>query len=108
MAKATDQPKGNVSVGEVIRYLEGDRFLTAQQVESYLSLKPMEAARLLPEHLRYRIGHRVRYRKSEVDKWMESNRSGRLQMIEHEQTADRLISKLARLQRTGTGGTKHE
>jgi hypothetical protein len=69
--------QGNVSVAEIIRYLRQDCYLSEKRTAEYLGLKVKDLDAVLPAYLKFQVGQRIRYRKSELDEWMESNRSGR-------------------------------
>ena len=50
------------------------RFLTVEEVAAYLSVKVKMIYALIPQIPHYRIGRLLRFKKEEVDAWMESQR----------------------------------
>ena len=67
-------PHGTVSVQEIIAYLQNDRYMGVVETARYLNLSPRTVRDELPESLRYRIGRKLLFRKSEVDRWMAGQR----------------------------------
>ena len=63
-----------VSVKEILAYLETDRYLSLKEAAEYLPL----SERTIREHLKtiphFRCGRKIIFRKSELDRWMESFR----------------------------------
>ena len=63
-----------VSVKEILAYLETDRYLSLKEAADYLPL----SERTIREHLKtiphFRCGRKIIFRKSELDRWMESFR----------------------------------
>jgi len=54
---------------------EGIReYLTIQQVADYLSIKPSSLYSKIAEIPHYRIGRLLRFRKGEIDRWIETKR----------------------------------
>jgi excisionase family DNA binding protein len=49
-------------------------FLTIQQVAEYLNIKVKTIYAMVPDMPHYKIGRLVRFRKDEIDRWMESNK----------------------------------
>ena len=63
-----------ISVREVLGYLETDRFMDLKEVTKYLPL----SERTIREHLNgiphFRYGKKIIFRRSELDRWMETFR----------------------------------
>ena len=68
------QPAGTVSVREVLTYMSQDRFMDLKEAAQYLPL----SERTIREHLQtiphYRYGKKIIFRRSELDRWMETFR----------------------------------
>ena len=52
----------------------GREYLTIQQVADYLSIKPSSLYSKIAEIPHYRIGRLLRFRKKEIDAWIETKR----------------------------------
>ncbi len=52
------------------------RFLTVEEVAAYLNVKVKMVYALIPQIPHYRIGRLLRFKKEEIDAWMESQRRG--------------------------------
>ncbi len=65
---------GTVSVREVLIYMSQDRYMTLREASRYLPL----SERTIREHLKtiphYRYGKKIIFRRSELDRWMETFR----------------------------------
>jgi excisionase family DNA binding protein len=68
------QPKGNVSVAEILAYLEQDRYLSKKDASKYLALSVRTMDSWIYEIPHYRVGKKMLFKKSELDKWMERYR----------------------------------
>ncbi|WP_038002367.1 helix-turn-helix domain-containing protein [Syntrophorhabdus aromaticivorans] len=58
----------------------GREYLTIQQVADYLSIKPSSLYSKIAEIPHYRIGRLLRFRKGEIDAWIETKRENSLQI----------------------------
>ena len=66
------RPEGQLSLDEVLRYLEQDGFKSLKEAAAYLSMKPRMLREILPPQLRFRVsGKKILVRKSELDEFME-------------------------------------
>ena len=66
-----DKPAGVVSLDELLRYIESDRYLSLQEAAAYLSMKPRMLREILPPQLRFRVSSKkILVRKSELDEFM--------------------------------------
>ena len=65
---------GTLSVREVLAYLETDRYLDLKEAAQYLPL----SERTIRQHLKtiphFRCGKKIIFRRSELDRWMETFR----------------------------------
>ena len=70
------RPEGQISVDEVLRYLEQqDGYLSLQRAAAYLDMKPRKLREILPAELRFRVsGKTILVRKSELDQFLEKYR----------------------------------
>jgi excisionase family DNA binding protein len=68
------QPKGTVSVSEILAYLDQDRYLSKKDATKYLALSVRTLEKMLPEIPHFRVGKKVLFKKSELEKWMEQHR----------------------------------
>ncbi len=70
-----ERPEGLVSIGEILHYLEQDRYLSFREAAAYLSMGPKMLGEILPEQLRFRLSARkILIRKSELDEFMNQFR----------------------------------
>jgi len=65
-----------VSVQEVIAYIDRDRFLDKREAARYTSLSRRTLESRLPEIPHYRVGKKILFKKSELDRWLETYREG--------------------------------
>jgi excisionase family DNA binding protein len=73
------RPEGLINIDEVLEYLNQDRYMSKTEAAKYLSVSPrtLEAKKDIP---RFRLrsesgrGGKVLFRKTELDRWMETNR----------------------------------
>jgi len=70
------QPVGVVSVAEVLLYFSQDRYMDKREAASYTSLSIRNLEARLNEIPHYRVGTKILFKKSELDKWMEQFREG--------------------------------
>ncbi len=65
--------QGLVSVKEVIAYLNQDRYLSLSEAIEYLNLSERTIRKLLPEIKHHRVGSKLLFKKSDLEKWMEKH-----------------------------------
>jgi excisionase family DNA binding protein len=65
------QLKGNVSVAEILVYLEQDHYLSKKDASKYLALSVRTMDARINEIPHFRVGTKMLFKKSELDKWME-------------------------------------
>ncbi len=74
MSKQEQLLDGVVSVREVFKFIESDRFMDLKEAAEYLPL----SERTIREHLKviphFRYGKKIVFRRSELDRWMEGFR----------------------------------
>jgi excisionase family DNA binding protein len=63
--------RGTVSVAEILHYLAEDRYLGEGEARRYLSLSERKLRSHLPEIKHYRVGTKLLFKKSDLDRWME-------------------------------------
>jgi excisionase family DNA binding protein len=63
--------QGTVSVAEILHYLAEDRYLSEAEALQYLSLSERKLRSHLPEIKHYRVGTKLLFKKSDLDRWME-------------------------------------
>jgi hypothetical protein len=74
-----EAPRGLIDIREVLTYLATDRYMGKAEAAQYLgvSIRTLEARKDIP---RFQLqgecgkGGKVLFRKSELDRWMETNR----------------------------------
>jgi len=87
------QPTGVVSVAEVLSYFDADRFFNKKELATYLSCSTRSIEKNLDEIPHYRLhGSMLRFRKSEIDKWVAQYREGGSRHLE--QIVDGAIESL--------------
>ncbi len=86
------QPAGVVSVAEVLLYLAQDRYLDKREAASYTSLSIRNLEARLAEIPHFRVGKKILFKKSEIDKWMETYREGGTQNLDR--IADEVIENI--------------
>jgi len=69
-----DQPKGTISVSEILAYLDRDRYLSKRDATKCLALSVRTLDKWIHEIPHFRIGKKALFKKSELDKWMEHHR----------------------------------
>jgi excisionase family DNA binding protein len=67
-------PKGTVSVIEILAYLEQDRYLPKKDAAKYLALSIRTLDKQIHEIPHFRVGAKILFKKSELDRWMERYR----------------------------------
>jgi len=65
-----------VSVQEVLLYFSQDRYLDKKEAAAYTSLSTRNLEARLPEIPHFRVGQKILFKKSELDRWMETCREG--------------------------------
>ncbi len=71
-----------VSVQEVIAYIDRDRYLDKKEAAAYTSLSIRNLEARLGEIPHYRVGKKILFKKSELDRWLEQFREGGTQNLE--------------------------
>jgi len=64
-------PQGTVSVRDILKYFDRDRYLSLSDSVEYLCLSECTVRGLLPEIPHFRVGKKLLFKKSELDQWME-------------------------------------
>jgi len=87
------QPNGVVSVREVLSCFDSDRFFTKTELAEYLSISTRSIEKNLSEIPHYRLlNSMLRFKKSEIDKWLAQYREGDSRNLE--QIVDGAIESL--------------
>ena len=63
-----------ISVREVLAYLETDRFMDLKEVTEYLPLSERTIRKHLKEIPHFKWGNKFIFKRSELDRWMETFR----------------------------------
>ena len=63
-----------VSVKEVLLHFSQDRYLDKKEAASYTSLSTRNLEARLSEIPHFRVGQKILFKKSEIDRWMEAHR----------------------------------
>jgi excisionase family DNA binding protein len=63
--------QGMVSVAEILRYIAEDRYLAEREARQYLSLSERNIRNHLGEIKHYRVGQKLLFKKSDLDRWMD-------------------------------------
>ena len=63
-----------ISVREVLAYLEADRFMDLKEVTQYLPLSERTIREHLNEIPHFRYGKKIIFKRSELNRWMETFR----------------------------------
>jgi len=81
-----------VSVKEILGYLAQDRYMGKREAAAYtgLSIRTLEGR--LDEIPHYRVGRKLLFKKSELDRWLETFREGNSQNLNR--IADEAIESL--------------
>ena len=81
-----------ISVQEVLLYCSQDRYMNKREAAAYTSLSTRNLEARLPEIPHYRVGKKILFKKSEIDKWMETYREGGTQNLDR--IADEVIESI--------------
>ena len=81
-----------ISVQEVLLYCSQDRYMNKREAAAYTSLSTRNLEARLPEIPHYRVGKKILFKKSEIDKWMETYREGGTQNLDR--IADEAIESI--------------
>ncbi len=81
-----------VSAREILAYVDRDRYLDKREAAAYTCLSTRNLETRLPEIPHFRVGQKILFRKSELDRWMETYREGGTQNLD--QLADEAIASL--------------
>ena len=81
-----------ISAQEILAYIDRDRYLDKKAAASYTSLSIRNLEARLDEIPHFRVGQKILFRKSELDRWMETYREGGTQNLD--QLADEAIASL--------------
>ena len=65
-----------VSVKEILGYLAQDRYMGKREAAAYTGLSTRTLEGRLGEIPHFRVGKKVVFKKSELDRWMETYREG--------------------------------
>ena len=65
-----------VSIQEVLLYFSQDRYLSKKEAARYTSLSIRNLESRLPEIPHFKIGQKILFKKSELDRWLERFRVG--------------------------------
>jgi len=67
-------PRGTVAVHEILAYLRSDRYMPKAEAAGYLGISVSNIEKQLGSMPHFRVGAKVLFRKSELDRWMEKHR----------------------------------
>ncbi len=81
-----------VSVQEVLVYFDRDRYMDKQEAAKYTSLCVRNLEARLPEIPHFRVGNKILFKKSELDRWMETFRESGTRNLDR--IADEAIESL--------------
>ena len=81
-----------ISVQEVVAYIDRDRYLDKKEAAAYLCLSIRNLEARLPEIPHFRVGQKILFKKSELDRWMETFRESGTQNLDR--IADEAIESL--------------
>ncbi len=84
---------GTVSVQEVLLHFDRDRYMGKREAAEYTSLSVRNLEARLPEIPHFRVGQKILFKKSEVDRWMETYREGGAQNLDR--IADEAIESIS-------------
>ena len=71
-----------VSVQEILAYVDRDRYMDKREAAAYTSLSLRNLEARLPEIPHFRVGKKLLFKKSELDRWLEQFREGGAQNLE--------------------------
>ena len=69
-----EAPRGTVSVQEILAYLDRDRYMPKSEASTYLGISVSNIEKQLVSLPHFRVGAKVLFRKSDLDRWMEKHR----------------------------------
>ena len=70
----SDKQSPNSDERRVTQSVMNARYLTIDEVAAYLNMKVKTLYTKLPEIRHYKVGHLIRFKKEDIDTWMESQR----------------------------------
>jgi excisionase family DNA binding protein len=85
-----ETPRGTVNVQEIIAYLQSDRYMSKAEAAGYLGLSISNVEKKLESIPHFRVGTKILFKKSELDKWMERHREA-TQNMDLDRIADEAI-----------------
>ena len=92
--RATEQlSQGTVSVREILKYFDRDRYFSLSDSVDYLCLSERTIRGLLDEIPHFRVGKKLLFKKSELDLWMEHCREDKGDP-DVKQIADEVVERL--------------
>jgi len=65
-----------ISAQEILRYLSQDRYMSKREAAAYTCLSTRNLEARLSEIPHFRVGQKILFKKSELDRWMEQYREG--------------------------------
>ena len=83
-----------ISVQEVLLYFSQDRYMNKREAATYISLSTRTLEERLREIPHFRVGRKVLFKKSELDRWIEQFREGGAQNLDR--IADEAIESIRR------------
>ncbi len=81
-----------ISVQEVLLYFSQDRYMNKREAATYISLSTRTLEERLREIPHFRVGRKVLFKKSELDRWIEQFREGSAQNLDR--IADEAIESI--------------
>jgi len=81
-----------VSVQEILAYVDRDRYLDKREAAAYTSLSVRTLEKHLDEIPHFRVRKKILFKRSELDRWMETYREGGSRNLDH--LADEAIASL--------------
>ncbi len=81
-----------ISVQEVLLYFSQDRYMNKREAATYISLSTRTLEERLREIPHFRVGRKVLFKKSELDRWIEQFREGGAQNLDR--IADEAIESI--------------
>jgi len=72
-----------VSVQEVLLYFSQDRYMDKKEAAAYTSLSVRNLESRLPEIPHFKIGQKILFKKSALDRWLERFREGGTHNLDH-------------------------
>ena len=68
--------QSTISVREILAYIDQDRYMDKRQAAAYTSLSIRTLESRLDEIPHFLVGAKILFKKSELDRWIESHREG--------------------------------